>query len=586
MKNFAMTMQGKKFIRIRTGVLRHRWIQALLLTSLVLLTAQPGHTQSSLALTKHNLTPSGPGPMHETTKAGLCVFCHTPHNAIATRALWNRDLPGVTYTLYQSSTLQASPGQPTGDSRLCLSCHDGILALGSVHVPTRGSQFTLGPLTGNSSLGTNLSDDHPISFAYDTTLAASQGQLADPSTLPHTVPLDENQELQCSSCHDPHEEVNPDFLRVDNRFGALCTTCHNLDLWKGSVHATSAATWQGSGTNPWPNNAFPTVAENACLNCHRSHAAGHAEWLLANNDEATNCTNCHDGSVAQKDVATEFTKPFHHPIETSQWVHQPQEDPLSMPRHVACDDCHNPHSAASVPTGTTLTVSGSQQHVSGVTIAGVTTDNAVYKYEICLKCHGEQEPATTNFFRTDSTRNIRLRISPSNPSFHPLVTPGKNPTIVGLVPPYTASSQIDCVDCHNSDTWAAGSTEPRGPHGSNFESILAREYRTEDPVIESYASYALCYSCHDRTTLLQPGSGFPHDTHVVNDQASCAVCHDSHGSRNNTFLVDFMTRTRVGADVVTPSASGRLEFVPDPAGTGHGSCYLSCHGHEHNPSTY
>jgi len=575
----------KRLPHAHGSVSRWLWLPAVLLASL-LLVSNPGYAQSDLALTRHNLTPTGPGPLHETVKAGLCVFCHTPHNAVATRALWNRDLPGVTYTLYQSSTLQASPGQPTGSSRLCLSCHDGVLALGSVHVPTKGSKFTLGPLTGSSSLGTNLSDDHPISFIYDNTLAAAQGELADPATLPHAVPLDENQELQCTSCHDPHEEVNPDFLRVDNHFGALCTTCHTPELWSNSVHATSNAIWQGGGVNPWPAGAFPTVAENACLNCHRSHAAGHAEWLLANSDEPANCTVCHDASVAQKDIAAEFTKPFHHPIETSQWIHQPHEDPLSMPRHVACDDCHNPHSAALAPTGTTQTVSGSQRNVSGVTISGVTIDNAVYKYEVCLKCHGVQEPVTAGFFRADSTRNIRLRIDPANPSFHPVASPGKNPTIVGLDPQYTAASQIDCTDCHNNESWSAGGTQPRGPHGSTYEPILAREYRTEDPVVESFSNYALCYTCHDRNILLQPGSGFPHDTHVVNDQASCAVCHDAHGLCNNTFLVDFMTRTLVGADVVTPSASGRLEFLPDPAGPGHGSCYLSCHGHEHNPSSY
>ncbi len=570
---------------------RNRWspagtvrMRGLLAAALLLLVS--GVAQADLAQTKHNLTPSGPGPVRETADSGLCVFCHTPHNASPTRALWNRELPGVTYTLYHSSTLQASPGQPTGNSLLCLSCHDGVLAMGNVRVSPGGTPFTLGPMTGSSSLGTDLSDDHPISFVYDNALASLQGELVDPSTLPRRVALDENQQLQCTSCHDPHEDVNPAFLQVDNRYGALCTTCHNLAAWSSSIHATSTATWTGTGTDPWPANAYPSVAENACLNCHRSHAAGHGEWLLASSDEPGNCTDCHNGAVAQKDIATEFTKPFHHPVETSQWVHQPHEDPITMPDHVACDDCHNPHSADSTPSADALTVSGSQRQVSGLTITGTPIENAVYKYEICLKCHGEHEPDTTGFFRADSTRNIRLRIDPSNPSYHPVAAPGKNTTITGLAAQYTASSQIDCIDCHDNDGWTDGGTQPRGPHGSNYEYILASQYLTDDPAVESPSSYALCYSCHDRTTLLMPGSGFPHDTHVVNDQASCAVCHDAHGSRNNAFLVDFMTRTRAGADVVTPSSGGLLEFQPDAAAPGHGSCALTCHGHDHNPSTY
>jgi len=552
---------------------RVRKTAALAAAGLALLLILPAYARTDLASSKHDLTPDGPGPVRETATSGLCVFCHTPHNAATTRALWNRDMPSVTYNLYQSSTLQASPGQPTGSSRLCLSCHDGILALGSVREPTPGSTFTLGPMTGRDALGTDLSDDHPVSFLYDTSLAAIQGELADPATLPPEVPLDENNELQCDTCHDPHEPVNPDFLRVSNQNGALCTDCHDIGTWPGSDHAASSATFSGSGTSPWPSGAWPTVAENACLNCHRSHSAGHGEWLLAHSDEPGNCTDCHDGAVAQKDIATEFTRPFRHPIDTSQWVHQPHEDPLSMPRHVACDDCHNPHAAASSPSGTAQTVSGSQNHVSGVDINGTTIDTAVFKYEVCLKCHGEQEPATPGPARADGTRNIRLRIDPANPSYHPLAAAGTNAGITGLVPPLTPSSQVDCTDCHES-------------HGADYAPILALQYQTEDPVMESYPSYALCYSCHDRTTLLTPpaGSGFPHDTHVVADQASCAVCHDAHGSRNNAFLIDFMTRTQGGTDVVTPSSGGLLEFTP--AGAGHGSCSLSCHGHDHSGSSY
>jgi len=562
-------------------------VQAFMLLALLCLTALPrlADAQGGMALTPHNLTPSGPGSVRETAAAGLCVFCHTPHNAKPTRGLWNRALPGVTYTLYQSSTLQAHPDQPTGSSRLCLSCHDGLLALGNVRVPTPGSHFSLGPLTGSSSLGTDLSDDHPISFQYDNTLAARQGELADPLSLASPIRLDENQQLQCSTCHDPHENSHPSFLRVDDRFGNLCTTCHQLPLWNDSSHATSGATWQGTGPGPWPKNAFATVGENACLSCHRPHAAGHPEWLLAQSDEPGNCTICHDGSSAQKDISTQFLKTYHHPIESNQGTHQPNEDPAVMPPHVACSDCHDPH-AATTNVSTPLLVSCSQRNVSGVTVAGTQVKAATYKYEICLKCHGLQEPSTAGIQRNSGTRNIRLKIDPSNPSFHPIAEPGKNPGIVGLDPQYTSTSQIDCISCHDNDEWTPAGNQPRGPHGSRYEPILAQQYQTEDPSIESFADYALCYKCHDRTTLLQTSGGFPHNSHVVNDQASCAACHDAHGSRNNKFLIDFMLRTKFGASVVTPSASGKLEFVPDPAQPGHGSCSLNCHGHEHNPSTY
>ncbi len=558
-----------------------RWLAGLLLMSVSLAVLA-----GNLALTKHNLTPSGPGPVKETARSGLCVFCHTPHHAQATRALWNRNLPGITYQLYQSPTMKAQPGQPTGASRLCLSCHDGVLALGSVRMPTPGSQFTLGPLTGPGSLGTNLSDDHPVSITYDSALAALQGQLVDPVTLPPAIHLDQNGQLQCTACHDPHEEINPDFLRMDDRYGNLCTACHQIPFWRGSIHATSTQTWTGAGTPPWPQPGFPTVGENACLSCHRPHGAGHPQWLMSQMDEPSNCTLCHDGTAAQKDVATEFLKPFHHPIESAQWTHRPDEDPVTMVRHVTCADCHNPHAATASPSAPgALTVGGSQQQVSGVSIAGAVVQAATYKYEICLKCHGLQEPSTPGILRQDATRNIRLRLDPANPSYHPVAAIGKNPTITGLDPKYTSASQIGCIDCHDNDTWTAGGTQPRGPHGSNFRYLLAQQYQADDPVVESYANYALCYKCHDRATLLNSTTGFPHNRHLVLDQASCAACHDAHGSRNNRALVDFMLRTRAGLPVVTPSSSGLLKFVPG-ATRGHGTCYLTCHGHDHNPSVY
>ena len=111
----------------------------------------------------------------------MCAFCHTPHRAATTRALWSRDLPPITYTLYASSTLEATPGQPTGATRLCLSCHDGTTALGLVRTSSGRRRLPLGPVTGRANLSTDLSDDHPVSFEYTTALARTHGQLADPA---------------------------------------------------------------------------------------------------------------------------------------------------------------------------------------------------------------------------------------------------------------------------------------------------------------------------------------------------------------------------------------------------------------------
>ena len=552
----------------------------LLLAFLLVAPVPPAAAANSIANTVHNLTPTGPGTFRAPEAIGLCAYCHTPHNASPQRGLWNRELSGAIYQLYESSTLKAQVKQPTGSTRLCLSCHDGTLAMGTLRVALKGIQSTLGVLTGRTVLGTNLSDDHPVSFLYDSALAATRGELVDPLGLPRTVRLDQNRELQCTACHDAHEDRYANFLRMDSRSGALCTTCHSPTGWTVSTHATSPATWSGSGTSPWPASAYPTVAENACMSCHRPHAAGHGKALLAQSSESANCSVCHTGSVATKNIQTEFAKPSHHPIESGEWSHAPKEDAAVMARHVACADCHNPHTANATAAGVVPDVSGRLQGVRGIDQGGRLITPAAFEQEVCYKCHGLQTAPTAGIQRQDNVRNARLQFDPSNLSYHPVSAMGRNPTIQNLEPGYTASSRIGCTSCHNNDEWTSGGTSPAGPHGSTYQPILEREYRTEETVVESPQNFALCYKCHTRAALTVDTPGkFPHARHL-NKQTSCAACHDPHGSRQNSRLINFMLRDRNGIVVVSPStAQRRIEY-------NNGQCYLLCHGVNHEPSTF
>src|SRR5262249_39506692 len=163
-------------------------------------------------------------------------------------------------------TTKATIGQPTGASKLCLSCHDGTVALGMVNtrataIQMRNSVTTMPP--GPNNLGTDLSDDHPISFTYDSALAGADGQLKDPGTLNHKVRLDHDRQLQCTSCHDPHDNRYGKFLVQDNYASALCLNCHSINPWQASAHATANNRWNGAGDNPWPHTAATTVAGNA-----------------------------------------------------------------------------------------------------------------------------------------------------------------------------------------------------------------------------------------------------------------------------------------------------------------------------------
>ena len=172
----------------------------------------------------------------------ICLPCHAPHNNqedVTDAPLWNHEVTTAVYNLYTSPTLNAGnpPGsldQPGGVSKLCLSCHDGTVAIDAFGGQP-GSIFL--PPTSPRNLGTDLSNDHPISFIYDTALAQADGELSDPATTPSGIVgsaggtiQDEmlfTDRLECASCHDVHNAFNQDFLLLKANGGsALCLTCH------------------------------------------------------------------------------------------------------------------------------------------------------------------------------------------------------------------------------------------------------------------------------------------------------------------------------------------------------------------------
>jgi len=163
----------------------------------------------------------------------ICIVCHTPHDAIEPTEgpLWNHDVSSATFTVYISptGTLDATLGQPTGASLLCMSCHDGTVALDSYGGAT-GTNFAT---TGNGLVGTDLTDDHPISFTYNTALATTDGELFDPSSATTSLggTIDDDLliggQMECSSCHDVHGTGNAYLLHIPNTASALCLTCHD-----------------------------------------------------------------------------------------------------------------------------------------------------------------------------------------------------------------------------------------------------------------------------------------------------------------------------------------------------------------------
>ncbi|MCB2183425.1 MAG: hypothetical protein KQH63_15430 [Desulfobulbaceae bacterium] len=541
----------------------------------------------SIVNSKHNLSVSGPGEVRALNEDRICIFCHTPHSATPYTPLWNKKLEPTNYILYQSSTLSASPQQPSGPTRLCLSCHDGTIALGDVLKPAEGILMTMEITASRRTyLDTDISDDHPVSFNYYDALPNPELAPAIPQGL---ITYGEGN-IHCTTCHDPHDDTYGNFLIKDNKYSALCTTCHvNIAGWNTSSHSLSTKIWSD------PANKVQTVAEHGCESCHTPHGAGGPQRLLYQLEEEKNCYPCHDGTVASQNIKAQFSKFSHHPIEATTIdvtgnAHDPAEDVSFLQWHVECVDCHNPH-AGNSSEAAPPTASGRLNLIAGIDQSGAVVDPLVYEYELCFKCHGDSSSSVPVISRWINENNTLLEFAPSNPSYHPVIAMGRNTDMPSLPSTYepelTSTSIITCIDCHDSDaTSTLGGSGPRGPHGSIYRPILRQRYDTIDRLPESEASYALCYRCHDRTKLLDDqgiynASG--HKQHVVDARAPCSVCHDPHGVQadgngDHTHLINF---DRV---IVQPYGSNSTPIFTD-LGLRAGRCTLVCHGVVHDGSS-
>jgi predicted CXXCH cytochrome family protein len=532
----------------------------------------------SIVDSMHNLSISGPGAVKATTQTEICIFCHTPHNARPDIPyLWNRQDPAGTYTPYASSTLKAAVGQPTGTSRLCLSCHDGTIAPGAVLSQASVMPFAASMSGRRSNLSTNLADDHPVSFDYSTA-AALNGQLISKASLPSNVRLDSTGQMQCTSCHNPHNDQYGKFLVVSNLASGLCISCHFKTNWNANSHATSTKTWNGTSPDPWPNSSYTTVAANACGNCHRPHTATGQQRLLNYNVEETTCLVCHNGNVADKNISADLAKPYRHPVSSYTGVHDAAENYAGVvSKHIECTDCHNPHQVSSAASAAPL-VPGRLQGVSGVDFYTNTyLPSSTYEYQICFKCHGDlsnnvlttAQPITRYW---TNTRDNRVKFNPANASYHPLLAPLNKITDDMLNPPWVKGMMLHCTDCHGSDSGGA-----KGSHGSIFPHILVARYETSIILPTSSTAYltdnALCFKCHKSSTLIGPSSKFPqHNKHLRDGKMErCSYCHDPHGSPTNPGMINFDMRPGIvrlsGVKPIT------LNY---PLGS-KTSCVLTCH---------
>jgi hypothetical protein len=478
----------------------------------------------------------------------VCVFCHTPHGAsqegVKIRApIWNRNLSPAHYQMYDqvwSKSFEAKPndpGRPTGYSRLCLSCHDGTIALGSlINKPGSGGfdpegrhpiemeyptgQAPAGPpgsipvgegatKQATRALGRDLRNDHPISMRFDTELLSKDAEFVNPGppirrpfTMSTPTPIsplrratgnsvDVFDSVQCTSCHNPHQVDFPKFLRA-NRLQSMTFATTQAEKHPGLP---------GTGAPPQGGGAI------ICLFCHDKPG-----WPYNAAD-----LNSHFGDRQSGQFDDSRLKPGATNLHNS-------ETPAVAER--ACLICHDPHT---------------RQGAVRILREGVDPVGNVAIEQTCFQCHQPQETSIlqaptrapdimTQFFKdregngghgtspTGSAMDLNLALGhqpvfvdlPSEgvqlgsdnrlPSFFggPFAEPVNNKILTENAPATPDTSHVECVDCHNMHRVTRRNRFQGMPGVTIRSGIVASTLKSVDERREPFI-YEVCLRCHGNT---------------------------------------------------------------------------------------
>jgi len=598
-------------------------------------------TQSKMLNTKHNLGATGPGTIKASSENQLCVFCHTPHvpAKFSAQELWNHQMSTQEYTLYSSDYLTsltyATPNQPDPRSKLCLSCHDGTIAIGAVY-NNGGSQsiamqnnVTTMPSDAAGNLGVSLANDHPVGYVYDNSRDPELVSRSWPwKTAVKLDPDVSNGTVECITCHDPHDNTYSPFLQMDNTNAALCTFCHLKIGWTDAIHRTSVQSYTPTG------GSATTIGEWACRNCHQSHGGQGVPYLLQGVEENT-CFNsgCHGKSlpgINTKDIQSEFEKLYAHPTVAVTGKHKNPDTQTSLGfsnRHAECQDCHNTHRAekglhtvgSNLSSNVLLGASGVIPGISDNWTETTTYTNVtpvLQENQICLKCHSSYAfnlvpngvtsiigPSGVN--ATDQA----MEFNPSNFSAHP-VEVGLNSQIGSLIPKaldpsgmvpawnVVGTQTMYCSDCHGNDQPTSAAV-PQGPHASNNRFMLTGNGKywpvnasgvlwSLDDIANNknnWQSDLFCANCH----TMFSGSVWTNNVHAgIDHQLStikCITCHVAipHGSKRSRLIgyaTDVQPYNYLGAGIYDKLMIMGFQKAPSSQSYNVNNCSMNgaCHG--------
>lgn len=263
-----------------------------------------------VTVTKHNFS-AGQGTGGQTrnvwltvsgevgpAKGEVCVFCHSPHGAVANAPLWNRAIATAgNYSPYVTSTIDA-PGvngtdragrQPQGVSLACLSCHDGTIAIDALRNAPGPGNYQTNPISRGwswqglqgdntlpedgriTNLTQNLTNQHPISIEYPNYGTKTGANAYDPMFYtPDKVNASTG--LRWFDYGPTANKTDDNEVRLyatdpanTSKVFVECASCHN-------PHGTEAASFGGTPGDDGTNfNTFLRRSNNnsaLCTTCH------------------------------------------------------------------------------------------------------------------------------------------------------------------------------------------------------------------------------------------------------------------------------------------------------------------------------
>lgn len=153
------------------------------------------------------------------SKGETCLVCHTSHNANSA-LLWNHERTGASYRTYNNLNGAITQPSTNTSTRMCLSCHDGTVAIDSF-----GSRIGTRFINEEVKIGTDLRTHHPVSIEYAASKTWHLKDPSSPSGLGKTIEEDllKDGKVECSSCHNVHSKNKWNLIQTEN-----ACVCHKI----------------------------------------------------------------------------------------------------------------------------------------------------------------------------------------------------------------------------------------------------------------------------------------------------------------------------------------------------------------------